>query len=99
MSERRRDHEQPVAVAMLGWRYHHVGILCTPPHPQEKHLDHLGVHVRGFEISPFGIDWMRFEPYCCVPETVRTVPRAGWNPHMSAFRFDCVCLRTRTETR
>jgi hypothetical protein len=42
---------------------------------------------------------MRFEPYCCVPETVRTVPRAGWNPHMSAFRFDCVCSRTRTETR
>lgn len=78
MSELRRDHEQPAAVAMLGWRYHHVGIPCTAPHPEEKHLDHLGVHVRGFETSPFGIEWMRFEPHCCVPEVVRTVPHVAF---------------------
>jgi len=32
-----------------------------------------GVHVTGFETSPFGIEWMRFEPHCQVPEIVRRV--------------------------
>jgi len=68
MSENRCDHEQPVAVAKLGWRFHHVGIPYTAPHPEEKHLDHLGVHVRGFETSPYGIEWMRFDPQCRAPE-------------------------------
>lgn len=78
MNENRRDYEQPFAVAKLGWRYHHVGIPYTAPHSEEKHLDHLGVHVRGFEASPFGIEWMRFEPHCRVPEVLRTVPHVAF---------------------
>lgn len=78
MSENRSDREQPAAVATLGWRYHHVGIPYTAPHPKEKHLGHLGVHVRGFETSPYGIEWMRFEPHCRVPEVVRTVPHVAF---------------------
>ncbi len=78
MSGNRRDYEQPAAVAELGWRYHHVGIPYTASHPEEKHLDHLGVHVRGFETSPYGIEWMRFEPHCRVSEVVRTVPHVAF---------------------
>jgi catechol 2,3-dioxygenase-like lactoylglutathione lyase family enzyme len=78
MIENRRDHEQPSAVAELGWRYHHVGIPYTVPHPEEKHLDHLGVHVHGFQTSPYGIEWMRFELHCRVPEVVRTFPHLAF---------------------
>ena len=78
MIENRRDREQPSAVAELGWRYHHLGIPYTVPHPEEKHLDHLGVHVHGFQTSPYGIEWMRFEPHCRVPEVVRTVPHLAF---------------------
>ncbi|MBI5084716.1 MAG: VOC family protein [Acidobacteria bacterium] len=78
MSEKRRDHEQPAAVAKLGWRYHHLGVPYTEPHPEETHLEHPGVHVRGFATSPYGIEWMRFEPGCAVPEVIRTVPHVAF---------------------
>ncbi|MBI5281038.1 MAG: VOC family protein [Candidatus Solibacter usitatus] len=78
MSEKRRDHEQPAAVAKLGWRYHHVGIPYTDPHPGEEHLDGLGVHVHGFQTSPYGIEWMRFDPHCRAPDAVRRVPHVAF---------------------
>ena len=48
------------------------------PRAEEQHLDHLGVHVCGFETSPYGIEWMRFEPHCPVPEIVKTVPHIAF---------------------
>ena len=39
---------------------------------------HLGVHVAGFETSPYGIEWIRFEPHCHVPEIVRIVPHIAF---------------------
>ena len=78
MNEKRRAHEPPAAVAQLGWRYHHLGIPCAAPHPDEQHLDHLGLHVRGFDTSPCGIEWMRFEPHCRVPDIVRTTPHVAF---------------------
>ena len=78
MIEKRRTHEAPVATARLGWRYHHLGIPHTVPRAEEQHLDRLGVHVCGFETSPYGIEWMRFEPHCAVPEIVKTVPHIAF---------------------
>ena len=78
MTDKRRDHELPPVVARLGWRYHHLGIPHSTPHAGERHLDHLGIHVRGFETSPYGIEWMRFDPHCTLPEIVRTVPHLAF---------------------
>ena len=78
MIEKRRTHEAPVAIARLGWRYHHLGIPHTVPRAEEQHLDHLGVHVCGFETSLYGIEWMRFDPDCPVPEIVKTVPHIAF---------------------
>jgi len=78
MTEERRSHEPPAVTAKLGWRYHHLGIPHNAPRADERHLDHLGVHVYGFETSPYGIEWMRFEPYCHVPEIVRTIPHIAF---------------------
>src|SRR5437667_12745725 len=72
-SGKRLNQEPPAVTAKLGWRYHHIGIPHTQPRAQEHHVAHLGVHVSGFETSPYGIEWIRFEPHCRVAEIVRTV--------------------------
>jgi hypothetical protein len=75
---KRLNHEPPTVTAKLGWRYHHIGIPHTQPRARERHVAHLGVHVAGFETSPYGIEWIRFEPHCRVPEIVRSVPHIAF---------------------
>ncbi len=74
----RRDHEPPAAVAEWGWRYHHLGIPTEVPHSGEVELEELGVHVTGFDTSPFGIEWMRFEPDSTIHELIKTVPHLAF---------------------
>jgi hypothetical protein len=78
MDGMRQIHEAPLAVARFGWRYHHLGIPHTDPRADEQHLEHLGVHVCGFDTSPYGIEWIRFDPHCVVPDIVRTVPHVAF---------------------
>ena len=42
-------------------RYHHLGIPTSVVREDETHLPEFGMHVSGFESSPFGIEWMRFD--------------------------------------
>jgi hypothetical protein len=74
----RQDHEPPAATARFGWRYHHLGIPTTVPRQGEVHLPHLKIHVSGFRTSPFGVEWMRFDPDCEVSELIRTVPHVAF---------------------
>ena len=74
----RQAYEQPFAVGELGWRYHHLGIPTTVPRPDEVHLPHLKIHVAGFETSPFGIEWMRFDDDCPFVALVKTVPHLAF---------------------
>ncbi len=73
----RKDHEPP-AVAARGWRYHHMGIPTDKPRAGEKYLKHLKVYVAGFETSPYGIEWMRFDQDCPISELVRTTPHIAF---------------------
>src|ERR1039458_492528 len=75
---RRRGHEAPTAIAREGWRYHHVGIPTLTPHPGERHLPGLKVYVSGFDSSPYGIEWMRFEPDAPYPKVLITVPHIAF---------------------
>ena len=78
LARKRRDDEPPAAIAERGWRYHHLGVPHQDPRPEEQHIEHLKVYVSGFETSPYGIQWMRFEPDCPVPDLVRTVPHVAF---------------------
>ena len=78
MAGTRRSRDDPAAVARFGWRYHHVGVPHSFPREGERHLQELGVHVCGFETSPYGIEWMRFDANCRVPEIVKTVPHLAF---------------------
>jgi hypothetical protein len=59
-------------------RYHHVGIPTTERHDGETWLAEHQVNVAGFETSPFGVEWMRFEDDAPGPELVRRVPHVAF---------------------
>ncbi len=54
-------------------KYHHVGIPTQTPQPGEVHLAEHGVYCTDHENNPFGIQWMRYEAGCRLPELVKTV--------------------------
>jgi hypothetical protein len=92
----RRDNEPPMAVAKLGWRYHHLGIPTTDIHPGEVYLPHLKFHVAGFSTSPFGIEWMRFDDDCELPEIIKTFPHIAFevdelDKELREYDFEIIC--------
>lgn len=74
----RQDHEPPAATAENGWRYHHLGIPTGIPRPGETYLPRLKMYVSGFKTSPYGIEWMRFEPGSPVHELIKRVPHLAF---------------------
>ncbi|MGC9353890.1 MAG: hypothetical protein ACP5D9_08635 [Mariniphaga sp.] len=78
MEKIRHDHELPPAIEEWGWKFHHIGIPTSEKKPGEKYLPHLKFYSSGFEQSPFGIEWMRFEEDCPLHELIRTVPHVAF---------------------
>jgi hypothetical protein len=78
ISTQRKEHDQPFAIARQGWRYHHIGIPTTIPRHGEEYLEEFKMYVSGFEISSYGIEWMRFEADSPVSELVKTVPHVAF---------------------
>ncbi len=58
--------------------YHHIGIPTNEVREGEHYLSAHHVYVSGYEESPYGIEWMRFEPGCTVPEIVRRIPHVAF---------------------
>jgi hypothetical protein len=59
-------------------KYHHIGIPTDVERPGEEYLEEYKMFVSGFETSPFGVEWMRFEPDSPLPEIVKTVPHVAF---------------------
>lgn len=74
----RKFQEPPAATSVQGWRFHHVGIPTDLPRPGEHYLEAFKVFASGFETSPYGIEWLRFESDSPVPELVRSVPHIAF---------------------
>ena len=74
----RQGNEPPAAIARKGWRYHHIGIPTQTPRPDETHLPRLHIHVAGFETSPCGVQWMRFDPDAPYPEAVKSIAHVAF---------------------
>jgi hypothetical protein len=74
----RQDHEAPSAISVHGWRFHHLGIPTQTPRADEQYLPHLKMYVSGFEASPYGIQWMRFDADAPHPELVKTLPHIAF---------------------
>ena len=78
MQQKRLVHEPPTSISKKGWRFHHLGIPTTIPHPNEQYIPHLKIHVAGFDSSPYGIEWMRFDPDCQISELIKTIPHIAF---------------------
>ena len=74
----RQSHEPPDVVARRGWRYHHIGIPTTEPRANEIYLERYGLHVSGFPTSPYGIEWMRFEPSSPLHPLIKSLPHVAF---------------------
>jgi hypothetical protein len=74
----RRDNELPPVIVNHGWQFHHVGIPTQSVRPGETYLPTLKMYVSGFEFSPFGIQWMRFENDSPFPEIVKTIAHVAF---------------------
>lgn len=59
-------------------RYHHLGIPTRTQRPDETYLPRFKMFTSGYESSPFGIEWMRFEADSPLPELVKTVPHVAF---------------------
>ena len=59
-------------------KYHHLGIPTDIPRQDETYLEEYKMYISGFETSPYGVEWMRFEPGSPLPEIVKTVPHVAF---------------------
>jgi len=59
-------------------RYHHLGIPTTTPRPDEQYLPEYKFFHSGYETSPYGIEWKRYEPGSPIPEIVQIVPHIAF---------------------
>jgi len=74
----RNDNEPPLCAKEWGWKYHHLGIPTDQKMPGEKYLPELKFYVSGFDTSPFGIEWMRFEEDSPIDHLIQSVPHVAF---------------------
>ena len=74
----RQDDELPLATNEWGWRFHHMGVPTQTPRPGERYLAQFGMYVSGFPDSPYGVEWMRFDPDSPIAEIIKTVPHVAF---------------------
>lgn len=61
-----------------GLRYHHIGIPAKRPMRNETYIPEYKLYHSGYEDSAFGIEWMRYEEDCTLPDLVKTVPHVAF---------------------
>lgn len=59
-------------------KYHHLGMPTDKARPGEQYMEELKLHVVPFDRNPYGIEWMRYEAGCPLPELVRKVPHIAF---------------------
>jgi hypothetical protein len=78
MDIQRKDNEPPLATKEWGWRYHHLGIPVKEPIKGEIYLPRFKLYVSGFDSSPYGIEWMRYEPDSPIDELIKSIPHIAF---------------------
>ncbi|MEI6614737.1 MAG: hypothetical protein WCL37_07555 [Chrysiogenales bacterium] len=63
---------------MTKYKYHHLGIPTNNSMAGEKYLKDYKVYHCGYENSEYGIEWMRYEADCPLPEIVKIIPHIAF---------------------
>ena len=74
----RLDHELAECILEWGWKYHHLGIPTTEIRTDERYIPKFKLYVSGFNTSPFGIEWMRYEKDSPVNPLIQTIPHIAF---------------------
>jgi len=59
-------------------RYHHIGIPTRKKLPDDDTIPVHKAHASGYLQSPYGVEWMSFDPDCSLPDLVKTVPHVAF---------------------
>lgn len=78
MKRNRKEQDLPLSTTEWGWKYHHLGIPTDKVLPNERYLPQFKFYISGFETSPFGIEWMRFEVDSPIPKLIQSVPHLAF---------------------
>ena len=74
----RQNTDFPECITDWGWKYHHIGVPTTMKRATERFLPQYKFSVSGFEKSPVGVEWMRFEPDSPIDLLIQQVPHVGF---------------------
>jgi hypothetical protein len=78
MQNIRLDHELAECIEQWGWKYHHWGIPTKEKIPNERYMPNFKFYVSEFSTSPFGIEWMRFEPDSPIHSLIQAIPHLAF---------------------
>ncbi|PLW94393.1 MAG: hypothetical protein C0591_12965 [Marinilabiliales bacterium] len=76
--KRRNEYELPQAIQEWGCKFHHIGIPTNEKKMNEDYLEKFKFSVSGFSESPFGVEWMRFENDCKMPDLIKNIPHLAF---------------------
>ena len=74
----RLESEPPLATSEWGWKYHHLGIPTDKIIEGEKYIPQFKFYVSGFNTSPYGIEWMRFDYDSPIHDLIKKVPHIAF---------------------
>lgn len=94
----RKDFELPDCIENWGWKYHHLGIPTDKVMPNEKYIPQFKFYVSGFSLSPFGVEWMRFEKDSPIDKLIRTVPHVAFEVNDLDFELETRNLKVITKS-
>jgi hypothetical protein len=60
------------------YKYHHLGVPVTRSIEGEVYLKEYKCYYSGYEKSEFGIEFMRYEEDCPLPDIVKAVPHIAF---------------------
>lgn len=59
-------------------KYHHLGIPTDIPQEGETYLQRYKLYCTDHRRNPHGIQWMRYEEGCPLPELVQAMPHVAF---------------------
>lgn len=59
-------------------KYHHIGIPTDKDLPDKDYIPELKFYASGYLESHYGIEWMKFDADCSLPEIIKTVPHIAF---------------------
>ena len=59
-------------------KYHHLGIPTNTPREGETYLERYKLHCTDHRRNPHGIQWMRYDDDCPLPDLVKRLPHLAF---------------------